>query len=173
VGNLTSVLDLRVGITAPGPIEASHDLSHFSCGKGKLDEWLRERALKNDGPASRTYVVCVGRMVVGFYCLATGGMAHGGLPGKLRRNMPNPTPMLVLGRLAVDRRHQGQGIGSGLMKDAFRRTIEAWRLVGFRALTVHAKDDEALAFYLSYGFIEYPSGARTLFLPVETLLAAL
>jgi GNAT superfamily N-acetyltransferase len=163
----------RAAFTRPMPIGAEHDLSRFSCHRPALDVWLRDRALRNEGRSARTYVVCRGAIVVGYYSLATGAAGQAGLPGKLRRNMPDPVPMMVLARLAVDRSCQGQGLGGGLLRDAVLRVIEAHKAVGFRALLVHAKDDEALAFYLRYGFVEFPLGTKTLFLPIETLIAAL
>jgi GNAT superfamily N-acetyltransferase len=159
--------------TPPTPIEAEHDLSRFSCGKPDLDGWLRQRALKSEGRSARTYVICRGAAVVAYYSLATGGTGHAGLPGKLRRNMPDPVPMLVLGRLAVDESCHGRGLGSGLLRDAMLRAVEAHKAVGFRAILVHAKDEGSLAFYRRFGFLEYPSGTKTLFLPIETLIAAL
>ena len=159
--------------TPPVPIRPDHDLRTFRSGKAALDDWLRERALKNEGPAGRTYVVCAEGAVVAYYCLATGGTRHAEAPGRLRRNMPDPVPMLVLARLAVDAAFQRKGLGSGLLKDAMLRAAEAHRIVGFRALVVHAKDDEALGFYARYGFQEYPSGTKALFLPIETLLKGL
>lgn len=159
-------------VSPPEPIAADHDVSQFRCEQPALDEWLRRQALRNEGLAGRTYVVCVERAVVGYYCLATAAAGHGEVNAKLRRNMPDPIPMILLGRLAVDRAHQGAGIGSGLLKDAIRRAAAAYRIVGFRALVVHAKDDAAVAFYEKHGFKALAS-ARTLFLPMETLVAGL
>ncbi len=173
MGDVTALPGARGRYTAPAPITSQHDLGHFCCGKAALDDWLRQRALKADGRSARTYVVCRGEAVVGYYSLATGGTSHIGAPGKLRRNMPDPVPMMVLGRLAVDQQHHGLGLGRGLLRDAMMLVAGLHKDVGFRALLVHAKDDEALAFYIRYGFIEYPSGTRTLFLPIETLIAAL
>ncbi len=95
------------------------------------------------------------------------------MPGKLRRNMPDPIPMMVLGRLAVDRGLHGRQIGGALLRDAMKRAAEAHKLVGFRALTLHAKDDDARAFYIRYGFLEFPQGTKTMFMPIETIVAAL
>lgn len=161
------------GLPAPEPINAAHDLSRFDCGKVPLDNWLKQRTLKSEGPSARTYVVRSGSSVVAYYSLASGGMGHPALPGRLRRNMPDPVPVMLLGRLAVDRRFQGQGIGGWLIKDAMLRAAEANKLVGFRALLLHAIDDEALSFYAGFGFIEYPPGSKTLFLPIETITARL
>jgi len=160
-------------LSPPQQIDTTQDLSQFDSGKEPLDNWLRQRAIKADGPSARTFVVCAGRIVVGYYSLATGGVTHDKLNAKFRRNMPDPVPMMVLGRLAVDRRYQGQGIGGGLLRNAMQRVAEANRLAGFRALVVHAKDDDALAFYLRYGFTEFPFGSKTMFLPIETIVSGL
>ncbi len=162
----------RLMFTGPTPLTSEHGLESFSCGKAPLDDWLRQRALKSDGRSSRTYVVCERDQVVAYYCLATGGTSHAALPGSLRRNAPDPVPMMVLGRLAVDVGFQGQGLGSSLLRDAMLRVAAAHKLIGFRALAVHAKDDDAVTFYLRYGFKEYPSGTRTMFLPIETIVDA-
>ncbi len=94
------------------------------------------------------------------------------MPRKLRQGVPDPVPLALLGRLAVDNAHKGQGIGRGLLKDALRRVAGAAQTIGCRAVLVHAIDDDALAFYLRYGFLEFPSGSRTLFLPLETVIEA-
>jgi hypothetical protein len=91
-------------IRAPEHLTIAHDVSGFDSGVPDLDEWLRKRALANeDTGASRTYVVCAGGRVVGYYALASGGVAHGQAPGRVRRKMPDPVPVMILGRLAVDR----------------------------------------------------------------------
>src|SRR5262245_51967530 len=126
-------------VGAPEKLRADHDVSMFDCGEGALDDWLRRRALQNEeGGASRTYVVCVGERVVGFYALAVGSVAHAGAPGRVRRNMPDPVPVVILGRLAVDRNHQGKNIEAGLLRDAVLRTLQAADIAGVRALLVHA-----------------------------------
>jgi GNAT superfamily N-acetyltransferase len=166
------------GVTAvpyspPVPIDASYDLSDFSCGNGALDDWLRTVALKAEGRSARTYVVCEGTAVVGYYCLATGSVARPKAPGNVRRNAPDPIPVMIVGRLAVTERCKGQGIGSGMLRDAFRRIIQAAGIVGFGAVLVHAIDEPAAEFYVRHGFIEFPVGTRIMFLPLETLRRAL
>jgi GNAT superfamily N-acetyltransferase len=161
----------RIG--APEPIGVHHDVSDFQSGKAPLDEWLRSRARKSEGVSARTVVVCHGPKVIGYYALSTGSERHVSLPGKLRRNMPEPVPLMVLGRLAVDAHFHRRGIGAGLLKDALLRTIQASEIVGMRAVLVHAIDAEAVAFYKKYGFIDFPAGGQTLFLPVEMLKQAL
>lgn len=111
--------------------------------------------------------------VVGYYTLATGGVALTEIRRKNRHNLPNPVPIMVLGRLAVDRRHGGNGIGRALLREAMERTLDISRSAGVRMLMVHAIDDDAVAFYLRYGFNVFPAASRTMFLPIETLEAAL
>lgn len=153
----------------PQPIRAAHDLSRFDSGRPVLDDWLRERAAKNESlGASRTYVVCDGALVVGYYCLASGSVERMRSPGKLRRNMPDPIPVIMLGRLAVDRTWQGAGLGSALLKDAILRTLKAANIVGMRALLVNALDERAAQFYRHNGFLESPFDPLVLMLPLET-----
>jgi GNAT superfamily N-acetyltransferase len=150
----------------------------FDCGKPPLNDFLKRWALKNEGKASRTYVVgCatgenVGN-VAGYYTLANGAIIHDEAPGWAKRNMPNPIPVLVLGRLAVDAGHQGKRVGQSLVREAFQRSLEASRIAGARALVVHAVDDEAVSFYTPFGFRRFPTDGRTLFLPIETINDAL
>lgn len=156
-------------LAPPQPIRAAHDLSRFDSGRPVLDDWLRERAAKNESlGASRTYVVCDGALVVGYYCLASGSVERMRSPGKLRRNMPDPIPVIMLGRLAVDRTWQGAGLGSALLKDAILRTLKAANIVGMRALLVNALDERAAQFYRHNGFLESPFDPLVLMLPLET-----
>jgi GNAT superfamily N-acetyltransferase len=161
-------------VTAPEPLAACHETGGFACGVPSLDDWLKKQALKNEvSGASRTYVVCESgsRNVVGFYALATGSVARKQAPGRISRQMPEPVPVAVLGRLAVDERWHGGGIGSGLLKDAVIRTMAAARNGGIRALLVHALDEQAKAFYLEHGFIESPIEPMTLMLSLAQTAA--
>jgi GNAT superfamily N-acetyltransferase len=146
----------------PVPLTAAHDTSAFVCKHESLTRWLQKRALVNaSAGASRSYVVCEGpQRVIGYYALAAGSINGEAAPGRLRRNMPDPLPVIVLGRLAVDTEWSGRGIGSGLLKDAVLRCVQAAELIGVRALICHAIDDEAKAFYLKHGFVESPLDAR-------------
>lgn len=155
------------------PIGAQHRIDAFDSGKPPLDDWLRRRALDNEGRASRTYVTTDGERVVAYYSLAAGAVMLRDLHRRYRHNLPDPVPVMVLGRLAVDRGHAGRGLGAALLRDAMLRTLEVSRAAGVRMLLVHAIDDEAASFYLRYGFHAFPTGGRTLFLPVETIAAAL
>src|SRR5438270_4532220 len=113
-------------VSAPAHLTAEHDVSAFDSGVPELDNWLRRRALQNEASgASRTYVVSIGGRVVGYYALATGAVAQHEATGKVRRNMPEPVPVMVIGRLAVDREHQAKGLGSALLRDALIRTLNA------------------------------------------------
>ncbi len=155
----------RIG--APEKLNASHDVSGFDSGEPVLDDWLRRRALANEiTGASRTYVVCAQGRVVGYYALAAGAVARADAPGRARRNMPDPIPVVVLGRLAVDKRRQGHGVGSGLLPDAVLRTLQAAEIAGIRAMLVHAISENAKRFYQQYGFIESPVDPMTLVLPI-------
>lgn len=139
-----------------------------------MDAWLKRRALKSeDARHARTYVVCQDEIVVGYYALVVGAVARSAAPGKLRRNAPDPIPVILLARLAVDTRCQGLAIGAGLLKDSLLRCVQASRIVGARAVLVHALTADAAAFYARFGFEEFPAGAQTLFLPMESIAAAL
>lgn len=154
-------------ITSPAPIQKEHQTQGFDCSISSLNEWLVRRAMKNEySGASRTYVVCSEhRRVVGYYALAAGSVTRDDVPGKIKRNMPEPIPVLVLGRLAVDYRYHGKGIGQGLLKDAVAKAINVSLQIGTRALLVHALNKEAERFYLKHGFISGPV-LNTLFLPL-------
>lgn len=161
-------------ITAPEKLTAAHDLSQFDCGETELDDWLRRRALHNEeNGASRTYVVCIGRRVVGYYALAAGAAAHANAPGRVRRNMPNPVPVMVIGRLAIDARFQGRGRGSALLRDAVLRTAQAAEIAGIRAILVHAISENAKRFYERSGFLASPVDPMTLMITVAEAANAL
>lgn len=160
-------------LSAPVPLTADHDVSDFDCGEPVLDDWLRRRALDNESRFSRTYVVCEGRRVAGYYAIAAGAVERAAAPGKVRRNAPDAIPVSVIGRLAVSRAHAGRGLGGDLLADALRRIAAASRSIGIGAVIVHAKDEEAKRFYLACAeFIESPADSRMLFLPIETVVAA-
>jgi len=155
-------------LSAPEKLRADHDLSEFECGEPSLDEWLRRRALQNEeSGASRTYVVCDGQQVVGYYALAVGAVAHAEAPGRVRRNMPDPVPVMVIGRLAVHKNYQGKRIGPSLLRDAVLRTLHAAAIAGVRAILVHAISERARKFYEGCGFITSPMDPLTLMITVE------
>jgi hypothetical protein len=160
-------------LSAPVPLTDDHDLSAFDCGEPALNDWLRQRALKNEGRFSRTYVVCEGGRVVAYFCISAGTVERGAAPGKVRRNAPDMIPVSIIGRLAVSREHAGKGLGADILSDALPRIAIASQSIGIGAVLVHAKDDAAKRFYMKYAeFIEYPADSRTLFLPIETVVAA-
>ncbi len=152
-------------LTSPEPLRAEHDLSKFSSGENELDTWLRERASKNEkSGASRTYVICpTGTTeVVGYYSLATGAVDNRSAPGNVRRNMPDPIPVMVLGKLAITKEWQGRGLGNGLLQNAILLTLQASRIAGIRAILVHAISASAQKFYEDRGFKESPLQPMTL-----------
>lgn len=154
----------------PTLLTEAHDLNSFDCGNETLNEWLRRRALANQvSGASRTYVIGNDEAVVGYYCLASGALAAADAPGPIRRNMPDPIPMAILGRLAIDRTRHGQGLGAALLQDAVLRTAQAAHIMGIRGLMVHAISDDAKAFYEHYGFTASPNHPMTLVLSLKGL----
>jgi GNAT superfamily N-acetyltransferase len=173
MGNVTPLPKARTVLSPPAPITEEHDVSQFDCEKPPLNDWLRRRALKNDGRASRCFVVCSGRSVVGFYCLSAGSVEHADVPRALKQNMPPLIPVFVFGRMGMDKNHQKQGIGPGLLKDALLRSASAAQEIGARAVLVHAIDRDVIPFYVKYGFQVFPEGSQTLFMPMEQIGAAL
>jgi hypothetical protein len=154
-------------------LTADHDVSDFDCGEPVLNDWLKYRAMKNESRFSRTYVVCDGNRVAAYFCIAAGAVERAAAPGKVRRNASDTIPVSVIGRLAVSRQHAGRGLGADILSDALRRIVIASQSIGIGAVLVHAKDDRAKAFYMACAeFIEYPADSRTLFLPIETVIAA-
>lgn len=163
----------QAALSAPVPLTATHDLADFDCGEPVLDDWLKHRALKNESRFSRTYVVCEGNAVVAYFCIAAGSVERTGVPGKVRRNAPDVVPVSVIGRLAVSRSHAGRGLGADILSDALRRIAVASQSIGIAAVLVQAKNDDAKRFYMACAeFTEYPADSRTLFLPIDTVIAA-
>ena len=161
-------------LSAPQPLADHHLLADFDSGEPSLDDWLKRRAARNQANgSSRTYVVCDDNRVIGYYCLAAGAIGHAGAPSSLKRNRPDPVPVLVLGRLAIHKDHHQKGIGTALLNDAIRRAIQAADIAGITALLVHAISEQARRFYLSRGFIESPVEPMTLCLMLATVEQAL
>lgn len=161
-------------VRAPEPLAARHAVEQFDCGAASLNDWLRKRALRNQASgASRTFVVSDGGRVVAFYALASSAIAPNSATGRLRRNMPEPIPVVVLGRIAVDVSYQGQGLGRGLLQDAGRRILHAADEIGIRGLLVHAIDDNAKAFYQRLGFDVSPLDPMMLMITLADLRASL
>jgi GNAT superfamily N-acetyltransferase len=156
------------GLSAPAPLAPEHDLDDFDCGTPALDDWLKRRARQNQASgASRTYVVCEGAHAVGYYSLAAGSVSHAAATGRVRRNLPDPVPVTLLGRLAIDRRWQGKGLGRALLRDAVLRVLGAAETIGVRAILVHAISEEAKRFYEHWGFRPSPVEPMTLMITVE------
>ena len=161
-------------LTPPAPITDKLELSNFDSGEFSLNEWLKRRAFKNHATgASRCFVVCAVTDVIGYYSLSAGAISHEAAPKATRRNMPDPLPVLLLGRLAVDKRYHNQGIGQALLRDAMLRAVNVSGNAGVFALLVHALSDQAKQFYLSRGFVESPLQPMTLIMTLETVRSIL
>jgi GNAT superfamily N-acetyltransferase len=165
-------------VLAPQPLSVHHDVSAFENGKHtSLDQWLKERAHQSDGVSARTYVVCRSKepsRVVGYYALSTAMEERLILPrAKLRHGLPSQVPLLLIGRLAIDRSLQGRGLGADLLSDAVRRCCAAADIAGARAIIAHAIDEEAARFYVHHGFLRSGPGELVMILPIETARASL
>ena len=150
----------------------AHDHSTFQSGEPVLDEWLRRRAWPNlQMAASRTYVVCPSgsNMIAGYFSLSMGQILGQDVTGAMRRNMPRQIPAVTLGRLAIDRRWQGKGLGSAMLADVVRRALRASSEVVARLVIVHAISPAAEAFYLHHGFTRLPIETPTLALDLLKL----
>lgn len=143
-------------------------VADFDSGEPTLDEYLRGRALANhvEG-ASRCFVTCRDGRVVGFYALAPAAVERAGTPGRVRRNMPDPVPVILLSRLAIDRKEQGRGLGAALLRDAITRAVAAAGIIGVRALLVHALHEQARAFYAHFDFEPSPTDPLHLLLLIK------
>ena len=157
-------------LNAPQPLTADHQLNTFNCGETSLDEWLKRRALLNQASgASRTFVVVdENHTVMGYYALAAGAVHHKDATRSIRQNMPDPLPVMVLARLAVDLRAQGMQLGAGLLRDAVERSLAVAQNAGVRALLVHALHERAKQFYLYFGFQASPVHLLTLMLRLKS-----
>jgi GNAT superfamily N-acetyltransferase len=159
-----------VALSAPELLSDRHQLDSFSCGVPSLDDWLKRRARANQvSGASRTFVACDGGRVAGYYALASGAIGTAGASGRFRRNMPEPIPVAVLARLAVDQSRQNQGVGRALFQDSALRVLNAAESLGIRGMVVHAISEEACAFYLKLGFDISPLDPMTLMVTLADL----
>ncbi|MEZ5179392.1 MAG: GNAT family N-acetyltransferase [Acidimicrobiales bacterium] len=160
------------GLSGPDLLTEAHVVDGFDCGEDHLNTWLRRRARRNqaDG-SSRTWVVADDERVVGFYASSAAVLLRASATRRAARNQPDPLPALLLGRLAVDQKHQGRGLGAALLKHFLLKSIEIADVTGVRVLLVHAKDQSAAAFYQRYGFEPSPIDDLTLMLLVKDLRA--
>ena len=157
-------------MTGPAPLTQAHRLDAFQCAELTLENWLKQRALRNQiEGSSRTFVVCAGTDVVGYYALAAGSVLHAQAPGSVRRNMPEPISVAILARLAVHSDWSGRGLGADLLKDAVLRTTRLAGEMGIRALVCHAINAEAKRFYLHHAFVESPIEPMTVMLNISKL----
>lgn len=157
----------------PRPITEDDDTSGFDSGERSLDDYLRKRAWANHVQgASRCFVTCRDSRVVGYYALASASIQQQDVAGKVRRNMPDPVPVILLSRLAVDRDEQGSGLGKNLLRDAILRSVEASEIIGVRALLVHALNDTARAFYAHFNFEPSPTDPLHLLLLMKDARSA-
>jgi GNAT superfamily N-acetyltransferase len=161
-------------LRSPEKLNSSHRTESFDSGSHQLDDWLKHRALKNEVEgASRTYVLCASETVIAYYCLANGAVAQASATGRVRRNMPDPIPVMVIGRLAVDSHWQGKGIGRALLREAILRTLQAAEIAGIRAILVHAISEDAKQFYEKCGFTASPLDPMTIMVKVNDAHASL
>jgi GNAT superfamily N-acetyltransferase len=163
-----------MALTVPQPIHEQHRIGAFDSGVPILDDWLKRRARANQvAGAWRTYVVCDDERVIAYYALASGAVELENATGRVRRNMPDPVPVVVLGRLAIERSYQGRGLGRALMKDASKRVLHAADVIGIRAIVVHAISPDAQSFYAAVGFETSRLQPMTLMATLADLQAAL
>lgn len=157
---------MNLQLSAPAPLASAHQLDEFECGESVLDEWLKRRAMVNQlSGATRTFVVAdQDKRVYGYYAMAAGAVSHKLASSAVRRNMPDPIPVMVLARLAVDTRAQGIKLGASMLRDAVNRAVAVSENAGVRALLVHALHDRAKLFYEHYGFQVSPAHPLTLLL---------
>ncbi|MFT3813564.1 MAG: GNAT family N-acetyltransferase [Acidovorax sp.] len=161
-------------IEGPQALTAQHDVSAFSCGHPALDRWLRTRALSNQQKGfTAVVVVHVQGRVVGFYGLSPTAVLPAQMPRSIRTGQPpDPVPCLLLGQLAIDSRWAGRGVGTGLVKHALQRSVAAARLIGGRALVVHAVDEAAAVFWVRRGFLPSRDDPLVLFRSMADVAAS-
>jgi len=156
-------------------LQRHHPLESFDCGREALNRFLIRYALQNQqGGASQTYVALTGEAVVGYYTLVVGQVDYDDAPERLKKGLArHPVPIMLLARLAIATSCQGKGLGSGLLKDAMLRTLQAAEIAGIRAFVAHAKDDAAKAFCERFDFVPSPSDPYHLFRLMKDVRAAL
>jgi GNAT superfamily N-acetyltransferase len=163
-----------LALSAPTLLAEHHELDNFNSGEASLDEWLKKRARANHtGGASRVFVVCEEKRVAGYYSLSSSCITTAKAPGRFRRNMPDPIPVVLLGRLAIDKTWQRKGLGRSMFQDAAMRVCRAADAIGVRGLVVHAISDDARKFYIRLGFTECPDEPMTLVVTLQDMREAL
>ena len=158
-----------------GKLGISDAVDAFDCGHSALNQYLQRYALINQkANSAQTYVCCIKGEVVGFYSLAVGSVGFESAPSRVVKGLArHPVPVMILARLAVDQSHQRKGLGQALLKDALLRTAQAADIAGIRALLVHAKDEVARQWYVSWEFEPSPTDSFHLFLMLKDLKALL
>ena len=164
---------MTLQLNPPQPLSAAHRLDDFACGEAVLDEWLKRRAMAHQlSGASRTFVVADREhRIYGYYAMAAGAVSRQMATSSVRRNMPDPVPVMVLARLAVDHRAQGIKLGASLLQDAVKRAVIVSQNAGVRALLIHALHDQAREFYEHYGFQVSPAHPMTLTLRLSSVVS--
>ncbi len=163
-------------ISAVEKLAAHHQVHDFKCGKNSIDLFIRKYALANQrADSSQTYVVHIENVVLGYYSLVFGSVKPGGSPASIQAGMPGnyPVPVMIFARFGVDRKMQGRGIGTALLKDAFLRTVAASEIGGLAAILVDAIDDKIVEFYKNYEFRECPGEGRKLMIAIKDVRAHL
>ncbi len=161
-------------LSAPTLITPEHQSDDFCSSEDSLDEWLKKRALKNQmSGASRCFVICEDKKIVGYYTLSAGGISREAAPKPMQHNMPDPLPVLLLGRLAIDERYHNLGLGSALLRDAMLRAVNVSNEAGIFVILVHALFEQAKRFYLSRGFVPSPIQPMTLMMTLQTIRTVL
>ena len=163
-----------MALSAPVLLADHHNLDEFNSGEASLDDWLKKRARANlASGASRVFVVGDDDRVAGYYALSSSSIMCAAVPGRFKRNMPDPIPVVLLGRLAIDARWQRQGLGRSLFRDAAMRVSQAAKAIGVRGIVVHAISNEARKFYLALGLSECPGEPMTLVVTLQDIRASL
>lgn len=165
-------MGIRQIFSQPEPLKDTHEISDFDCGEPTLNNWLLTRAIENmDSLASRTYIVSLesSRKVCGYYSLSMGHLLHVEVSSKHRRNMPDRIPCVLIGRLAVDLRYSGKGLGTLLLQDAVMRAHRATEYVAARFIMLHSLNDKATQFYTMHGFKPMKDGSATLGLDLRLI----
>jgi GNAT superfamily N-acetyltransferase len=155
-------------------LRRDHRVDGFDCGKEPLNRYLVRFALQSQlANSAQTYLALSGDDVAGYYTLTFGSVEYDDAPERLRKGIArHPVPLMILARLAVATAWARKGIGSGMLKDALVRTLSASDIAGLRAFAVHAKDDEARAFYEHFDFIPSPSDPMHLFMLLKDVRGA-